>query len=131
TAASQSLVAFNRHTGEVLWKCDAVHSFIHNGVVAGDGKVFCLDKLPKPIEDKLRRRGIAAPDTYRIVALNATDGRIVWEQHGDIFGTWLGYSKQYQLLLHAGAAASDRLKSEVGQGMAVYRGGDGELVWRV
>jgi outer membrane protein assembly factor BamB len=131
TAASAALVAFNRHTGEVLWKFDARHSLIHNGIVAGDGKVFCLDKLPRPVEEKLQRRGIDLPETYRIVALDYETGDVVWEQTGKIFGTWLGYSERYQLLLHAGAAASDRLKSEVGQGMAVYRGQDGSVAWRV
>lgn len=130
-SASLALVAFDRHSGEVLWKNKATHSFIHNGIVAGDGKVYCLDKLPKPIEDKLRRRGKVSPDTYRIVAYDIESGETSWEQTGEIFGTWLGYSEQYHLLLHAGAAASDRLKSEVGQGMAVYEGETGELRWRV
>ena len=26
-------------------------SFLHNGIVAGDGRVFCLDKLPEPVEE--------------------------------------------------------------------------------
>ena len=99
--------------------------------MAGDGRVFCLDKLPKPIEDKLKRRGKASPDTYRIVAFDIQTGTPAWEQTGDIFGTWLGYSEQHHLLLHAGAAASDRLKSEVGQGMAVYEGDSGDVRWRV
>ncbi len=131
SSASLSLVAYDRHHGDVLWQVDARHSFLHNGIVAGNGKVFCLDKLPQPIEDRLRRRGRSAPDTYRIISLDAQTGDLLWEQTGNIFGTWLGYSDSRDLLLHAGAAASDRLKSEVGQGMAVYRGGDGQLAWRV
>ena len=130
-SASSALVAFNRHNGEVLWKVDARHSFIHNGIVAGDGKVYCLDKLPKQIEDKLKRRGGVSPDTYRIIAVDYRTGEPEWEEEGGIFGTWLGYSEQFGLLLQAGASASDRLKSEVGQGMAVYRGDDGSLKWRV
>jgi outer membrane protein assembly factor BamB len=131
TAASLGLVAFNRHSGEVIWQFDARHSFLHNGIVAGDGRIYCLDKLPDPIEAKLRRRGINAPDTYRIVSLDAETGTPVWEQTGKIFGTWLGYSEQYDLLLLAGSAASDRLSSEIGQGMAAYRGQSGDLAWRV
>ncbi len=61
TAASASLVAFNRHTGKVLWKVDAVHSFLHNGIVAGDDKVYCLDKLPQPVEGKLRVEDLILP----------------------------------------------------------------------
>ena len=130
-SASQALVAFDRQTGEILWQLDSRHSFLHNGIVAGDGTVFCLDKLQKPIEDKLKRRGKNPPDTYRIVAVDVKTGEPVWEETGGIFGTWLGYSTQHGLLLQAGARASDRLKSEVGEGMAVYRGRDGEVVWRV
>lgn len=129
--ASVGLVGFDRHTGKKLWQVDSRHSFIHNGIVAGKGKVYCLDKLPKPVEDKLRRRGEVAPSTYRILALNVKTGEQVWETTGRIFGTWLGYSEEYDLLLHAGAKGSDRLKTEVGQGMAVYKGETGDLSWRV
>ncbi len=130
-SASQGLVAFNRHTGEQLWKIEARHSFLHNAIVAGDGKVFCIDKLQKPIEDKLRRRGQTTPETYRILATDIRTGEKLWEVTENIFGTWLGYSEKHQLLLQAGAKASDRLKSEVGQGMAVYHGEDGLLKWYV
>ena len=129
--ASVGLIGFDRHTGKQLWTADSRHSFIHNGIVAGNGKVYCLDKLPKPVEDKLRRRGEVAPSTYRIIALNAKTGDQVWESTGKIFGTWLGYSEKYDLLLHAGAKGSDRLKTEVGQGMAAYKADTGDLSWRV
>ncbi len=130
-AASAKLMAFNRHTGELLWEAEPRHSFLHNGIVAGDGKIFCLDKLPAPVEERLKRRGLDAPATYRIVGLDVATGAVAWEQSEKIFGTWLGYSEEYHLLLHAGAAATDRMSTEVGQGMAVYRGENGDLVWRV
>ena len=129
-AASRGLIAFNRHTGKELWRVDATHSFIHNGIVAGDGRVYCLDKLPRPVEDKLKRRGMNPPDTYRVVCFDASGGLPVWEQTGDIFGTWLGYSKEHNVLLLAGARASDRLRTEVGEGMAVYDADSGEVRWR-
>lgn len=128
-AASLALVAFDRHSGKVLWKNDARHSFWHNGIVAGNGKVFAIDRNPKPVEDFLKRRGKSDPSTYRLVAFDATSGQTVWEQPGKVFGTWLSYSEQEDLLLHAGASASDRLSSETGQGMSVFRGDSGELVW--
>jgi outer membrane protein assembly factor BamB len=129
-AGSMALVGFDRHTGRQLWKVDARHSFWHNGIVAGRGTVYCLDKHPQPIEDKLRRRGQVLPGTYRILAIDHQTGQTRWEVEEGIFGTWLGYSEQHDLLLQAGAAASDRLASEVGRGMAVYRGRDGEVQWR-
>ncbi len=51
-------------------------------------------------------------------------------RQANIFGTWLGYSKQNDILLQAGAKASDRLASEVGDGMIAYRGGDGGILWQ-
>lgn len=129
-AASVALVAFDRISGKQLWRSDANHSFWHNGIVAGGGKVYCLDKNPQQVEDAMRRRGKSNPDSYRIVALDAKTGENSWEITDNIFGTWLGYSQKHDLLLQAGAKASDRLSSEVAQGMAVYRGKDGGVQWK-
>ncbi len=129
-AASRGLIAFDRHSGEVLWTANANHSFWHNGIVAGGGKVFCLDRNPRTIEEAMRRRGIPQPESYRIVALDARRGDVKWEVSEDVFGTWLGYSEEYDLLLQAGAAASDRLYAETGEGMAVYRAQTGEVQWK-
>jgi len=128
-AASMSIVGFNRHTGEQLWQVDALHSFWHNGIVAGNGKIFALDRNPKTVEDLLKRRGREPPKTYRIIAFDALTGAMKWEVNEGIFGTWLGYSEVHDMLLQAGAAASDRLSAEVGQGMTVYKAADGSVAW--
>lgn len=128
-AASMSIVGFNRHTGEQLWEVDAKHSFWHNGIVAGNGKIYALDRNPKTVEDLLKRRGRELPKTYRIIALDAHNGTKEWEVNDGVFGTWLGYSAKHDMLLHAGAAASDRLSTEVGQGMAVFHASDGSVAW--
>lgn len=128
-AGSLALVGFDRKTGRQLWRIDARHSFWNNAIVAGGGLIYCLDKNPKPVEDKLKRRGTKLPDDYRIVAINAQTGDIQWQVSEGIFGTWLGYSERSGLLLQAGAAASDRLSVEVDRGMAVYNGKDGSLKW--
>jgi outer membrane protein assembly factor BamB len=141
-AGSLGLLAFDRHTGSVLWRASAVHSFLHNGIVAGGGRIYCLDKLPQRVEDQYRRRGERLPN-YRLVALDARSGEPVWQREGDssptreregsdqqqVFGTWLGYSAQHDVLLEAGAAASDRSPDEVAAGMAAFRGADGTLLW--
>jgi outer membrane protein assembly factor BamB len=128
-AASAGLAAFDRGSGRMLWRVDARHAFLHNGIVAGGGRVYCLDRLPKTAEAKAARRG-ETPGAYRIVALDLRTGRILWEQTRGVFGTWLGYSKTHDLLLQAGASATDRLRDEAGQGMAVLRANDGTDVWR-
>ncbi|MEO2024607.1 MAG: PQQ-binding-like beta-propeller repeat protein [Fuerstiella sp.] len=129
-AASVALVGFDRHTGERLWKIDANHSFWHNGIVAGGGRLYCLDRNPKQIEELLIRRGQSRPEGYRIAAFDAHSGRQLWEYKDNIFGSWLGYSESQDLLLQAGASGSDRLYGEVAQGMAVYAGIDGSQQWR-
>ncbi|MCR9199488.1 MAG: PQQ-binding-like beta-propeller repeat protein [Planctomycetaceae bacterium] len=129
-AASAGLIGFDRRTGKQLWRHNANHSFWHNGIVAGGDRIYCLDKNPTQVEQAMRRRGLALPDSYRIVCLDATTGAPVWEVHEGVFGTWLGYSEEHDLLLQAGAAASDRLYAEVGQGMRVYKAASGEIHWK-
>jgi len=129
-AASMALTGFDRHSGKQLWKVDAIHSFWHNGIVAGNGRIYCLDRNPKRVEEALKRRGKASPDTYRILAIDHQSGSTLWEKAENIFGTWLGYSEAKDALLQAGASASDRLSDEVGTGMAVYSGKDGKVRWQ-
>ena len=129
-SASDGLAVYDRNDGRLLWRAKARHSFLHNGIVAGDDRIYCLDKLTAHGENLLKRRGTELPDDYRIVAFDALTGEQVWESQGEIFGTWLGYSAEHDCLLLAGAKASDRLKSETGDGMAVYRGKTGAVIWK-
>lgn len=125
---SLGLLAFDRHTGEILWQVDATHSLLNNGIVAGGGRIYCLDKLPKRVEDQYRRRGASLP-AYRLIALDARSGQVVWEQNEKVFGTWLGYSERHDMLLEAGSAAGDRSPDEASAGMLTRRGADGTVVW--
>ncbi|QDU11072.1 PQQ-binding-like beta-propeller repeat protein [Gimesia aquarii] len=129
-SASNGLIAYDRHSGKKLWETDAIHSFLHNGIVVGSDRVYCLDKLPASAEKKLSRRGMADPTKYRIVCFDIHTGRELWSTNKSIFGSWLGYSKKHDLLLQAGARAKDRLSDEVGQGMTAYQGKDGSIIWQ-
>ncbi len=129
-SASDGLVVFDRETGRVRWQLDSRFSFLHNGIVAGRGRVYCLDKLPNSVEAGLRRRGMSPDQKYRLVALDVRTGELLWEREADIFGTWLGYSEEHDVLLQAGALAGDRLRDEVGQGMITYHGADGSVIWK-
>lgn len=129
-AASMALTGFDRHSGKQLWKVDAIHSFWHNGIVAGNDRIYCLDRNPKRVEEALKRRGKSSPDTYRILAIDHRSGSTLWEIAENIFGTWLGYSESKDALLQAGASASDRLSDESGTGMSVYSGADGKIRWQ-
>ncbi len=128
-SASLALAAFDRDSGDLLWKVDANRGFLHNGIVAGGGRVYCLDKLPKRVEEQNERRGQSDRPSYRLLALDAKNGRQVWSTNENIFGTWLSYSEKHDILLQAGSAGSDRSADEVGTGMSTYRGADGSVIW--
>ncbi|WP_298861746.1 malectin domain-containing carbohydrate-binding protein, partial [uncultured Gimesia sp.] len=128
-SASQGLIAYDRHSGEKIWQVDAINSFLHNGIVAGKNRIYCLDKLPASAEKKLSRRGLADPKKYRILCIDALTGKELWSTNQNIFGSWLGYSKSHDLLLQAGARAKDRLSDEIGQGMLAFQGDTGKVLW--
>ena len=129
-SGSLALSAFDRYSGEVLWTVQAQHSFLHNGIVAGGGRVYLLDRLPKRVEEQIKRRGATTASTYRLHVIDAQSGRPIWTSHDDIFGTWLGYSAEHDVLLEAGAAAVDRSPDESDRGIAVYRADTGKVLWK-
>ncbi len=129
-SASAGLLAYDRHSGDLRWQATPRHGFIHNGIVAGNGRIYCLDKLPESAEAKLRRRGRTNPGSYRIAAFDSETGEQLWEVTENIFGSWLGYSEEHDILLQAGADAKDRLSDEVGSGMVAYQGKTGEVLWQ-
>ena len=119
-SASSELIVLNRFTGEKLWNIEAHHGFIHNSVIAGEGTIFCLDKLPQFIETRMKRRGETLPKGSRLLYLNAKTGEIIHEETKDVFGTWLGYSDEYKLLLQATRPSRDMLHGEEGNRMITY-----------
>ena len=127
--ASRELVILNRFTGEKKWSIVANHGFIHNSVIAGDSLLFCLDKLPQYLETKLRRRGQEIPEGSRLLYLDINTGEKLYEETRDIFGTWLGYSSDYKLLLQATRPSRDMLNGEEGQRMIVYKTVDHQVLW--
>lgn len=128
-SASRELVVLNRFTGEKLWSIPANFGFIHNSVIAGDGILFCLDKLPQYLETKLKRRGEKPPEGSRLLYLDIMTGKKIHEETDDIFGTWLGFSSEHNLLLQATRPSSDMLRGEEGTRMVVYNTISKEKVW--
>ncbi len=127
---SGGLIAMDRHTGDKLWEIKANHSLLHNTVIAGGGRVYMVDKLPKTVEAQLERRGLANPDTYELKVVDAKSGELVWRTSDNVFGTWLGYSEEYDILIQAGSASTDRAKEEVGQGVVAYNAASGVVRWQ-
>ncbi len=127
--ASSELMVFNRFSGEKLWSLASNHGFIHNSVIAGDGILFCLDKLPQYLETKLKRRGESPPQGSRLLYIDIRSGSIINEVTEDVFGTWLGYSSEHRLLLQATRPSRDMLNGEEGNRMITYNVLTKKKIW--
>ncbi len=128
-SASMGLHVYDRHSGKLLWQDKAEYSFLHNGIIAGDGKLFCLDRYPVSYEKIQQRLGKDIEKRYRVCAFDMKTGKKVWEHRGHVFGTWLSYSAKHDLVFQGGARASDRLRDEVGQGMQTLHADSGKEKW--
>ena len=126
---SRTLTVLDRHTGEVLWERQAAYHFRHNTLIAGADKIFCIDGLSPAKTGFMKRRGMSFDNKPRVLALDARTGEELWAVDEDVFGTWLGYSEEHDVLLQAGAKAGDRAPDEVSRGMAVYRAATGKPLW--
>ena len=130
SSGSRLLVAFNRRTGEQLWSRPATFNYRHNAICAADGRLFCIDMLSSSKLAALKRRGVESDGQARLLALDAETGEEVWSTGDDVFGTFLNYSREQDVLLQGGSAYRDRAKDETKQGLIAYRGETGEVVWK-
>ncbi|NPU96610.1 MAG: PQQ-binding-like beta-propeller repeat protein [Candidatus Omnitrophica bacterium] len=129
-SSSRRLVVMNRHTGEVRWTFHSDLGFWHNGIVAGNGRLYCLDRMPEEVAGMLKRRGMRYHGTPRLLVFDISTGRLLWSTSEDVFGTWLGYSGEYDILLHAGRPSRDMIAGEINEGMIAFRGSTGDVVWK-
>jgi outer membrane protein assembly factor BamB len=135
-SSSRQLVVMNRHTGQVLWTLDAQCGFLHNGIAAGNGKIFCLDAPPYAVRAKAKgtktpeadSASATVPPPLRLLALHLHSGQVVWENHDCVFGSWLSYSQEHDILLQAYRKSRD-MPAEPGDRMAAFRAGTGEVLW--
>lgn len=126
---SKKLLVMDRYTGKVLWEHEARHQMRHNAIALGGGFVFYIDRLSKLKADYFRRRGRPVEETPTVTALDIRTGAVRWSTSENVFGTFLSYSEEHDVLLQAGSAASDRASDEVGRGMIAYRAAKGDVLW--
>ena len=128
-AGSRRLVVFNRKTGEKLWHRDAVFNFRHNNIAVSKDRVFCIDRLTESRMSALERRGLKVDGTPVLYALDLKTGDVIWQNTEHVFGTFVNYSDQHDMVIQAGSRYRDRARDEVGMGIVAFRGQDGEVVW--
>ena len=127
-SSSQRLVVMDRRSGKLLWTAQAVNGFRHNAICIGGGRIYCIDRLSGAQLSHFQRRGESSPQAARLVAFDLATGKEVWSTTGDVFGTWLSYSAERDVLVEAGRVARDTLTDEP-KGMRAYHGNNGERLW--
>jgi outer membrane protein assembly factor BamB len=127
---SVMLFALDALTGKVKWTLPAKHSFRHNAIAIGGGKVFAIDR-PIAEMDKItadEKKPVEHPKGV-LLALDAATGRVAWKEEKDVFGTVLVAGVRHDTLLMAYQATRFKLPSEKGGEMAALRMSDGKPLW--
>ncbi|MEW6359146.1 MAG: PQQ-binding-like beta-propeller repeat protein [Planctomycetota bacterium] len=128
-SGSRQLAVMDRKTGKAAWTRDAAASFLHNGIVAGGGRLYCLDKHSPGESDRLTRRGGKSKVQPKLLCLDIRKGDLLWEKEGDVvFGTRLALSEPHGILLLSGRPG-DGMRGEVTDRLAAFSAKDGNVLW--
>ena len=128
-SASQSLVVADRHNMNMKWAVRSKYGFIHNAIASNENTVFAIDKIPVGMQNVLSRRGIEVDGEYTLTSFNIETGDTLWQKSHDIFGSWLSYSKEHDILLQATRPSRDMIEGEPGERMIAHRASDGTILW--
>jgi len=127
--SSKMLVVMDRSKGNVLWTVTSQNAFRHNAIVVGNGKLFCIDILPHPVVYRLLLRGKAPDAKPTLRCFDVRTGNELWSITKNVFGTWLGYSEEHDVLLQSGRSSADMLPAEPSERIIAHRGADGSPIW--
>lgn len=127
-SSSNRLAVMDRATGKVLWAATARSGFRHNAICLGGGRMYCIDRASGAEVSRLKRRGEKPSYEPRLVVFDLLTGEEIWSTEQDVFGTWLSYSAERDVLVEAGRTARDTLGDEP-KGMRTYRAKTGAVLW--
>ncbi len=128
--SSEFLLAMDRHTGEIRWVRQARYGFRHNAVATGGGLTFAIDHVSDNIRSAIARRGLTPDLAASIFAVDVQTGQPQWTREEPVFGTWLSYSTEYDVLIQSGRPGGRSvLPDEPRQGIVALRGADGTVLW--
>jgi outer membrane protein assembly factor BamB len=127
-SSSRRLVVLDRAGGRVLWSATAESGFRHNAVCAGGGRLYAIDRLSGPQVARLKKKGETKFPKPRLRVFDLKTGRELWKSDREVFGTWLSYSAERDILVEAGRVARDTINDEP-KGMRAWRASDGTPLW--
>ncbi len=133
---SRSLFALDIKTGKTKWNYEAGASIRHNAIAIGNDKVYFIDKPKENVDlpdNRQKKASLANEKTKpeRLICLDAENGKVLWEQNTDIYGTTLALSTKHKVLLmsYQYAQRSFQLPSEKGDRLTGFRATDGKRLW--
>ena len=129
-SCSKHLYVLDRFSGKRRWEEDSEYGFLHNAICASDKTLFCIDRYPFYIEQNLidLDRSVVA-SSYVLRAIDLKSGREKWKDSGDVFGTFLSYSKKHDALILSMRASADGPLQAGRKRVAVYDATRGKLLW--
>ncbi len=128
-SASQSIVVADRHDIKMKWAAKSKYGFIHNTIISNEKAVFAIDKIPASMRNVLSRRGIDIEGDFSLTAFNIETGDTIWQDTSQVFGSWLSYNKEFDILLQATRPSRDMIAGEPGERMIAHRASDGAILW--
>jgi outer membrane protein assembly factor BamB len=128
-SASRHLVIMDRQTGKTLWTASAQFAFRHNAICVGGDRLYAIDRMSgEQVLRFQRENGEVDPPPARLTAFDLKTGKVLWSTTKEVFGTWLSYSDERDILVEAGRIAPDKLFDEP-KGMRAYSAKDGKSLW--
>jgi len=130
-SSSKKIVVMDRKTGKKLWSREAKVNFRHNAILLAGDKLFCIDAMSKGKLRWIESRKLKLDRVAALYALDARTGEEIWkvDDEKEVYGTWLAYSHEHDLLIQAGSSYRDRAFDEARTGITVYRAKSGKVVW--
>ncbi|MFC2075922.1 PQQ-binding-like beta-propeller repeat protein [candidate division KSB1 bacterium] len=136
---SREFFAMDAASGEPKWTFTPEHSIRHNAIAIGGGVVYLIDRAPA-IADAIRRnphRRQAGSETApahplgKLLALDASTGKTIWQNDKNIYGTLLALSIEHDVLVMTYQFTTFRQPSELGGMMTAFRASTGERLWEI
>ncbi len=129
--SSEYLLAMNRRTGDIQWVQRARHGFRHNAIATAAGRTFVIDHVSEEVWSWLGRRGVEPDVKPEVRAIDLRTGETRWTYDDHVFGTWLAYSEEHDVLIQSGRPGGrSTLPDEPRDEIVALRGSDGNELWR-
>ncbi len=128
--SSKRLVVMDRFDGTVLWQREAEIGFRHQAIVSAGNTLFVIDGLSENALNYLARRGQQPQEDSVIYALELKSGQTRWQADSEVFGTFLLYSNEHDILIEGGSQDLRRRLDDEPRQITARRGGNGEIIWQ-